>query len=166
VRSAAGRSRRTRASSGGRGGGRRGPASGRRSRRDVVMNAQKSIRRHLFISVIVIVLLVGGIGGWASTSEFAGAVIAQGTLVVDSNSKKVQHPTGGVVAELNVRDGDQVKLGDVVIKLDDTQTRANLQIVTKGIDELSAKRSREETELEGGKEIVFPKDLTDRQDDP
>jgi HlyD family secretion protein len=129
------------------------------------MNAQKSIRRHLFISVIVIVLLVGGIGGWAATSEFAGAVIAQGTLVVDTNSKKVQHPTGGVVAELNVRDGDQVKLGDVVIKLDDTQTRANLQIVAKGLDELMARRAREEAELEGDQAIVFPKELLARQDD-
>ena len=129
------------------------------------MNAQKSIRRHLFISVIVIVLLVGGIGGWAATSEFAGAVIAQGTLVVDTNSKKVQHPTGGVVAELNVRDGDQVKLGDVVIKLDDTQTRANLQIVAKGLDELMARRAREEAELEGDQAITFPKELLARQDD-
>ena len=119
------------------------------------MNAQKSIRRHLFISVIVIVLLVGGIGGWASTSEFAGAVIAQGTLVVDTNSKKVQHPTGGVVAELNVRDGDQVKLGDIVIKLDDTQTRANLAIVAKGLDELMARRAREEAELEGVRSSSF-----------
>ena len=130
------------------------------------MNAQKSIRRHLFISVIVIVLLVGGIGGWAATSEFAGAVIAQGTLVVDTNSKKVQHPTGGVVAELNVRDGDQVKLGDVVIRLDDTQTRANLQIVAKGLDELMARRAREEAELEGDQAIAFPKELLARQDDP
>lgn len=130
------------------------------------MNAQQSIRRHLFISVIVIVLLVGGIGGWASTSEFAGAVIAQGTLVVDTNVKKVQHPTGGVVAELNVRDGDQVKAGDIVIRLDDTQTRANLQIVSKGLDELSARRAREETELEGNEHVVFPKDLLERKDDP
>ncbi|HKS63014.1 MAG TPA: HlyD family type I secretion periplasmic adaptor subunit [Xanthobacteraceae bacterium] len=130
------------------------------------MNAQKSIRRHLFISVIVVVLLVGGIGGWAATSEFAGAVIAQGTLVVDTNSKKVQHPTGGVVAELNVRDGDQVKLGDVVIRLDDTQTRANLQIVAKGLDELMARRAREEAELEGDQAVAFPKELLARQDDP
>ena len=129
------------------------------------MNAQKSIRRHLFISVIVIVLLVGGIGGWAATSEFAGAVIAQGTLVVDTNSKKVQHPTGGVVAELNVRDGDQVKLGDVVIKLDDTQTRANLQIVAKGLDELMARRAREEAELDGQEQVTFPADLLQRKDD-
>ena len=78
------------------------------------------------------IVLVGGIGGWAATSEFAGAVIAQGQLVVDTNVKKVQHPTGGVVAELRVRDGDIVKAGDIVIRLDDTQTRANLAIVVEG----------------------------------
>ena len=54
--------------------------------------------------------------------------------MVDSNVKKVQHPTGGIVGELRVRDGDRVKLGDIVVRLDDTVTRANLAIVTKGLD--------------------------------
>ena len=113
------------------------------------MNARRSIRIHLLIAIVVALLLVGGIGGWAATSEFAGAVIAQGSLVVDSNVKKVQHPTGGVVAELRVRDGDIVKEGEIVIKLDDTQTRANLQIVAKGLDELAARKAREEAEIDG-----------------
>jgi HlyD family secretion protein len=130
------------------------------------MNARASIRRHLLISLVAVILLVGGIGGWAANSEFTGAVIAQGALVVDSNVKKVQHPTGGVVAELNVRDGDQVKSGDVVIKLDDTQTRANLQIVTKGLDELTARRARETAELDGEESVTFPADLLERKDDP
>src|SRR5215217_719150 len=130
------------------------------------MNPQRSIRRHILISLVVILLLVGGIGGWATTNEFAGAVIAQGQLVVDTNVKKVQHPTGGVVAELNVRDGHLVKAGDIVIKLDDTQTRANLAIVTKGLDELSARRAREEAELEGRTSIEFPDELVGRKDDP
>src|SRR5215213_7011224 len=127
------------------------------------MNAQQSIRRHLLASLVIGLLLVGGIGGWAATNEFAGAVIAQGQLVVDSNVKKVQHPTGGVVAELNVRDGDAVKSGDIVIKLDDTQTRASLAIVSKGLDELGARRAREEAELEGDDRIVFPADLLSRK---
>ena len=76
-----------------------------------------------------------GLGGWAATTEFAGAVIAPGQLVVNSNVKKVQHPTGGVVGELRVRDGDRVKAGDIVVRLDDTQTRANLAIVIKALDE-------------------------------
>ncbi len=122
------------------------------------MNAMKSIRRHLLFSLVVVIILVGGIGGWAATNEFAGAVIAQGQLVVDSNVKKVQHPTGGVVAELRVRDGDQVKEGDIVIRLDDTQTRANLQIVASGLTELAVRRAREEAERTGATAITFPVD--------
>ena len=130
------------------------------------MNPGQSIRRHILISLVVIALLVGGLGTWAATSEFAGAVIAQGSLVVDTNVKKVQHPTGGVVAELRVRDGDLVSAGDVVIRLDDTQTRANLAIVTKGLDELAARRAREEAELEGRQKVDFPDELTARKGDP
>ena len=87
---------------------------------------QRSIRRHLVAGVAAVALLAGGVGGWATTTELAGAVIAQGQLVVDSNVKKVQHPTGGVVGELRVREGDHVKAGEIVIRLDETQTRANL----------------------------------------
>jgi HlyD family secretion protein len=130
------------------------------------MNPRQAIRQHILVSLVVVVLLVGGIGGWAATSEFAGAVIAQGQLVVDTNVKKVQHPTGGVVAELRVRDGDMVNLGDIVIKLDDTQTRANLAIVVKGLDEFAARRAREEAELEGKDTVTFPEELTGRKDDP
>jgi len=129
------------------------------------MNPRRAIRQHILLSLVVVVLLVGGIGGWAATSEFAGAVIAQGQLVVDTNVKKVQHPTGGVVAELRVRDGDMVNLGDIVIKLDDTQTRANLAIVVKGLDEFAARRAREEAELEGKDTVTFPEELTGRKDD-
>jgi len=130
------------------------------------VNPRQSIRRHILVSLVVIVLLIGGLGTWAATSEFAGAVIAQGSLVVDTNVKKVQHPTGGVVAELRVRDGDLVSVGDVVIRLDDTQTRANLAIVSKGLDELAARRAREEAELEGREKVDFPNELTVRKDDP
>jgi len=129
------------------------------------MNPRQAIRQHILVSLVVVVLLVGGIGGWAATSEFAGAVIAQGQLVVDTNVKKVQHPTGGVVAELRVRDGDMVNLGDIVIKLDDTQTRANLAIVVKGLDEFAARRAREEAELEGKDTVTFPEELTGRKED-
>jgi len=130
------------------------------------MSARRSIRLHLIAAVVVALLLVGGIGGWATTSEFAGAVIAQGQLVVDTNVKKVQHPTGGVVAELNVRDGSIVRGGDIVIRLDDTQTRANLQIVVKGLDELVARKAREEAEIDGMESITFPSELAARKSDP
>src|SRR3954469_316591 len=123
------------------------------------MNAHRSIRAHLIAAVLVAILLVGGIGGWAATSEFAGAVIAQGQLVVDTNVKKVQHPTGGVVAELRVRDGDIVSANEIVIKLDDTQTKANLAIVLKGLDEFAARKAREEAEIDSKESVSFPDDL-------
>ena len=95
-------------------------------------------------------------------TEISGAVIAPGQLVVESDVKKVQHPTGGVVGELRVREGDKVKAGDVLIRLDETQTRANLDIVLKALDELTARRARDEAERDGAKAAVFPPELVAR----
>jgi multidrug efflux pump subunit AcrA (membrane-fusion protein) len=105
-------------------------------------SSHASIRRHIFAGVVIVGFLAIGVGGWASTAEISGALIAQGSIVVDSNVKKVQHPTGGVVGELRVRDGDRVKAGDILIRLDETVTRANLAIVTKGLTELYARKAR------------------------
>src|ERR687885_1519924 len=127
---------------------------------------QRSIRRHLVAGVAAVALLAGGVGGWATTTELAGAVIAQGQLVGDTNVKKVQHPTGGVVGELRVREGDHVKTGDIVVRLDETQTRANLQIVLKGLDEMAARQAREEAERDGAAKVVFPAELLARLSDP
>jgi HlyD family secretion protein len=127
---------------------------------------QRSIRRHLIAGVGAAVLLAGGVGGWAATTEFMGAVVAPGQVVVDSEVKKVQHLTGGVVSELRVRDGDHVTAGDILLRLDDTETRASLAIVTKALDELAARRAREEAERDGAGEIAFPAELLARRDDP
>jgi HlyD family secretion protein len=127
---------------------------------------QRSFRLHILAIVISSALLVVGLGGWAATTEFAGAVIAQGQIVVDSNVKKVQHPTGGIVGELRVRDGAQVKAGDIVVRLDDTQTRANLAIVIKALDDLTARQAREEAEREEAEALEFPFDLLARMDNP
>jgi HlyD family secretion protein len=67
-----------------------------------------SIRFHLIVGLVVVTLLTCGLGGWASTAQISGALIAPGSIVVDSNVKKVQHPTGGVVGEVRAHDGDRV----------------------------------------------------------
>jgi HlyD family secretion protein len=85
---------------------------------------------------------------------------------VDTNVKKVQHPTGGVVGELLVRDGSKVKAGDILIRLDDTQTRANLSIVVNSLNELAARQARDEAERDGANTITFPPDLLARERDP
>lgn len=125
-------------------------------------DSRASIRRHLVIGVATMVLLVGGVGGWAATTEFAGAVIAQGQLVVESNWQKVQHPSGGVVGELKVREGDWVNAGDVLLRLDETQTRANLEILVRGLDELAARTARQEAELAAAETVEFPPALEAR----
>ena len=128
--------------------------------------ASRSIRHHILGAITVGLLLVGGLGGWAVITELSGAVVAPGMLVVDSNVKKVQHPTGGVVGVLNVRDGMRVMAGDVLIRLDETITRANLAIVVKGIDELTARQVRLEAERDDESELQFPIELTSRMENP
>src|SRR5580658_2252004 len=127
---------------------------------------RESISRHIFAGVVLVGVLAIGLGGWASTAEISGALIAQGSVVVDSNVKKVQHPTGGVVGELFVRDGDHVKAGDMLIRLDETVTQANLAIVTKGLTELYAREARLAAERDGADTMTPPPELADHLDDP
>ena len=120
----------------------------------------------MLAGLVIVLVLAGGVGGWAGTMTLSGALIAQGSVVVDTNVKKVQHPTGGIVGELNVRDGDHVKQGDIVVRLDDTVTRANLAIVTKGLDELYARKARLESERDGRDSVKFPAELLARAEEP
>ncbi|MCX8999711.1 HlyD family type I secretion periplasmic adaptor subunit [Rhizobiaceae bacterium BDR2-2] len=129
-------------------------------------DVSRSIRRHLMAGLLASVVLVGGVGTWAAATNLAGAVVASGHFVVDSYVKKVQHPTGGVVGEILVREGDKVRAGDVVMRLDATQTRANLAIVTKRLDELGARLARLEAERDDLDAIELPDWLLARRDDP
>src|SRR5260221_3981532 len=132
----------------------------------VTSATRRSMRRHLLVAAVVVSILVVGVGGWGATAVISGAVVASGSLVVDSNVKKVQHLTGGIVGELRVRDGDRVRVGDIVVRLDETVTRANLAIVSKGLDELMARKARLESERDGSDTIVFPAQLLAGADDP
>ncbi len=129
-------------------------------------SALHSIQRYIVAGIIIMALVVLGVGGWASTAELSGAVIGQGSIIVDSSVKKVQHPTGGVVSELRVRDGDQVKAGAILVRLDETQTLANATIISKSYDELLARQARLEAERDGAEQVTFPSVLLDRAKDP
>jgi HlyD family secretion protein len=128
--------------------------------------ARQSIRRHTAVALSSACLLVGGLGGWAAVTELSGAVVAPGNVVVDSHVKKVQHPTGGVVGEILARDGDRVRAGAVVVRLDETVARANLAMVAKSLDELTARQARLEAERDARQAIVFPAALLDRMAEP
>lgn len=127
---------------------------------------RESIKFHLLLGLGIVLVLAVGLGGWASTVLISGALIAPGQIVVESNVKKVQHPTGGVVGEVRARDGDLVKSGDIVVRLDDTVTRANLAIVTKNLDAAQARAARLQAEQRGVDKIEFPQALLERASDP
>ncbi len=121
----------------------------------------RSLRRHVMAGVATVVFLSVGVAGWASTQSISGAVVTPGQLIVETSVKKVQHPTGGVVGELLVQEGSRVKAGNVVVRLDETQTRADLEVILKGLDENMARRARMDAELSGG-ELKFPASIRDR----
>ena len=126
----------------------------------------QALHKAQLIGFGLVALFGGTIGLWAATSTLSGAVIAGGQFVVDSNVKKVQHPTGGIVGELKVREGDLVKAGDLLIRLDETVTRANLQIVAKQLDELLARQARLEAERDGRPALQVPEEFNGRGSDP
>lgn len=116
---------------------------------------RKTVRNHLMFALFVAVFVVGGIGAWAALTEIAGAVVSSGTVVVESNIRQVQHREGGIVREIRVRDGDEVAAGELLLRLDDTVTRANLAVITKQLTELTAQEARLEAERDGLQEISW-----------
>ena len=108
------------------------------------MTVQQSLHRHLLFGGVAVVVLLGIVFGWGTLSEISGAVIAPGKLVVDSNVKK----------------------GDIVVRLDETQARTSLAIVTKALDEMEARQARLEAERDGADKVTYPSDLLARRNEP
>jgi HlyD family secretion protein len=125
--------------------------------------ASDGVRRSLMAGLAVVAVLVLGGGLWAGTASLAGAVLAPGTVVVDSNVKKIQHATGGTVGEILVKDGDRVEQGALLIRLDETMVRANLQIVTKQLDEIAVRKTRLAAEQDGADRLAIPPALEARR---
>ncbi len=124
-----------------------------------------SITRHIVFASCAMAVLVAGIGGWAAMAQISGAVIASGTFVVERNVKKVQHSYGGIVSEINVRNGDRVNAGDVLIRLDATQIRSELGIVRSQLNELAARAARLAAERDGRDAVSMPKSLLEKGDE-
>jgi HlyD family secretion protein len=133
---------------------------------DRSLSNRRSIRRNLVGGMTVVAMLVGGMGVWAGTVDISGAIISRGAVIVDSSEKKVQHPTGGVVGKIFVRDGDHVRAGDILVQLSDTIPRANLAYVTRNLDELYARKSRLEAERDGSEQMTLAPMLAARMNVP
>ena len=119
------------------------------------MTQRWSMRRHLLIGLVALVVLVGGFGSWAVRAQIAGAVIVSGLIEVDQNRQIVQHPNGGVVAEIRVQEGDEVRQGDVLLRLDAQDLRAELSVVEGLLYETLAQRARLEAERDNAVYLTF-----------
>jgi HlyD family secretion protein len=113
-----------------------------------------SLRRVELAGFAVVGLLALVSVGWAARTELAGAVIASGAVAVKENSKDVQHLEGGIIRSINVVEGQHVKAGAIVVRLDDTQIKAKLGIVENQLIELTAEQARLEAERDNAADIA------------
>ena len=119
-----------------------------------------SARTPLILGFLAILILVGGFGTWSVVANISGAVIAEGQIEVDQNRQVVQHPDGGVIAEINVQEGDLVNTGDILLRLDDTNLTSELVVIEGQLYEMIARRGRLQAERDDTSDITFDSQLT------
>jgi HlyD family secretion protein len=131
----------------------------------IVLRAARAYEGELRTGLRVLLIVGGLAGGWMALVPLSGAVVVPGNLVVQSNVKTIQHPTGGVVAKIAVNNGMRVNAGDLLLRLDATQAQASLQVVSKQLDEFRAKISRLVAERDGLPRPAIPAEMSARLDD-
>ena len=118
-----------------------------------------SAQRQVIVGFVTLAVLFGGFGLWSVTTNIAGAIVTSGQLEVEQHRQVVQHPDGGVVASINVKEGDTVKAGDILLTLDGSSIRSELAIVEGQLFEIMARRARLTAERDDAKEVIYPDDL-------
>jgi HlyD family type I secretion membrane fusion protein len=124
-----------------------------------------SIKRVALAGWLIIAIFFGGIGSWAVTAPLNGAVVGNAVVKVEGNRKSVQHLDGGIVKELRVKEGDKVDANEVLIVLDETQAKAEYDVLSQQYMVLRATEARLLTELDHGSAMVMPDDLKARSED-
>ena len=117
---------------------------------------QDGTKTSLIAGMAVVLVTFGGIAAWSSTVPLSEAIIATGTLQVETSRKAIQHLEGGIVGDILVEDGDRVKAGDVLVRLDNTSSRTSLSLIRGQLDELLARGARLQAEQEGKPKIIYP----------
>jgi HlyD family secretion protein len=144
-------------------------SSGRESVASGESFTEQIIRTHdqqLKAASRVLAISAAAAGSWITLVPLSGAVVLPGKLVVESSLKKIQHPSGGVVAAIPVQDGMHVNAGTTLVRLDETQVRANEQLVANQLDQVRARIARLIGEREGSSGLQLSKALADRAGDP
>lgn len=119
------------------------------------------VRGAVWLGMIALLVLVLGFGGWAMLARISGAVLAAGQVEIESRHQIVQHPDGGVVGEINLREGDHVEAGQMLMRLEGNLLRTELTIVEGQYFEILARRGRLEAERANNDQIRFPALLTE-----
>lgn len=127
-----------------------------------MLDAEAAMQRYLRISLFAGFLLGGTATAWSILAQLDSAVVTHGTVVVENNVKKVQHPTGGVIGAIHVREGQRVQEGEVVVRLDETATRAALGIIINELTATRARVARLSAERSALSHIEFPGDIRQR----
>ncbi len=118
--------------------------------------------RPMRVGLAILALLVFGGFGWMAAVPLSGAVIANGSILVRAKPQLVQHLDGGLVKAIEVHNGDLVKKGDVLVRLDEATLVANIDIYRNRLNEAVAKKSRLEAERDGLKTITFDDAIADK----
>jgi HlyD family type I secretion membrane fusion protein len=116
-------------------------------------------KRPAMVGYLVIILTFGVLGGWSAIARLDSAVVAGGVVAIESSRKVIQHFEGGIVRQVLVREGQHVKEGDLLFKLDETQSQANLDLTRNQLHSMQAQEARLMAERDGKDEVSFPKEL-------
>ena len=127
---------------------------------------EDNAKPYVALGLMVVLLLFGGLIAWSLTASIGGAVIAPGTVAVESNRKSVEHLEGGIVGALLVREGDRVEAGQILLRLDDTVERASLAVLDDQLVELRARSARLRAELHDERTVDFGPALRARRGEP
>ena len=128
----------------------------------LTLRAERAYDHELRTGLRVLLAAIVLAGGWTALMPLAGAVVVPGNLVVQSNVKTIQHPTGGGVAQIPVHNGMRVGVGDLLLRLDATQAQASLQMVSKQLDEVRVRIARLVAERDGRSGLQAPAELVAR----
>jgi epimerase transport system membrane fusion protein len=118
------------------------------------------------LGYLLILIVFGGFGAWSYFAPLGSAVVASGSVTVEGYRKTVQHLEGGIVKSLHVRDGDNVTKGQVLVELDDTSTRAQLETLRGQLFSALAREARLIAERDGNASVTYPTELKNVSSEP
>lgn len=119
--------------------------------------------RYVIAGYATIFLSFGVFGTWAATAPLAGAIVAVGTVSLESNRKVIQHLEGGIVSEILVTEGTVVEPGDILVRLDDTQAQGNFAVLQTRMNVLQATEARLLAEAVSAPTIDWPAELANSE---